>query len=602
MEEKIVIYVSGNPEAYPIEYYDGDSETFQGLLPKLYREFSDQSRFEIEYYQPGKEDNREHLAENLQVDILSGCIQEEEAFPDTLPLTVIKTDQSGNEITYGICFTEAAPEDFISELSAFINTVPQEKICGQLIASAEPERDIAGFYWGIAALSLTVVILLTVIALLTKKFTKKLQKVMHDLEVDEVTGLGNFDYLKRYYKQYINDKHRILYNLFYFNVDTDHLRRLSSSDETNEFLRYCALTLQEYTADTDILAKVSDGGFVLYKLTSNLQNIDEWLRPILIRVREYSREYSKSYEVDMSVGIYPLKAESKNMDEMIFSAGQAANIAAQEHEDYVICSDQMLQRLEEEKQIQASIEEAFERNEFRLYIQFYVNANTFGTVGGEALSRWNHPQKGLLAPNYFVPLLEREKLISRLDFYCLKNVCDFLEDLYNNGVENFFISCNFSRLTFGSADFAEKCKKLMDDYHFTKDLLIFELTESVYTKNVSIIQNNINELKNYGIKIALDDFGEGFTSFFDLQKYPVDGIKLDKTLVDNISNSSGYSILKAMIAVGHELGVTILAEGVETDEQVQTLQKLHCDVIQGFRFSFPLPDWEAKSKVLKRFL
>ena len=137
---------------------------------------------------------------------------------------------------------------------------------------------------------------------------------------------------------------------------------------------------------------------------------------------------------------------------------------------------------------------------------------------------------------------------------------------------------------------------------FSKRIADFEITESVSTKNISQIQRNIIALKEYGVRIALDDFGEGFTSFYDLQKYPVDGIKLDKGLIDNITTKNGKAILKTMIQVGHELGVTILAEGVETDEQVQTLQKLHCDVIQGFRFCFPLPDWEAKNKVLEQFL
>ena len=169
-------------------------------------------------------------------------------------------------------------------------------------------------------------------------------------------------------------------------------------------------------------------------------------------------------------------------------------------------------------------------------------------------------------------------------------------------IETFFISCNFSRETFAAADFVDRCMEIMGSYHFPRELLIFELTESVPTKNISQIQRNIIALKEYGVRIALDDFGEGFTSFYDLQKYPVDGIKLDKSLIDNIMTESGEAILKAMIQVGHELGVTILVEGVETDEQVQTLQKLRCDVIQGFRFYYPLPDWEAKNKVLEQFL
>ena len=602
MEEKILVYAAGNPDAYPLEYYDADSQTYKGVIPELFREFSAQSRYEIVYYQVGKTDNREHLAGNFQVDIVSGYIQGDAVPSGVQALTIFRTTQAGEDVIYQLCFTQAAPESLKSDLSEFLESVSQEKVSGYLITSSEPMRNPTYFYWGLGALSFAVVILLSVIILLVKHYQKKLKKAQQDLEIDDTTGLGNYDSLIRYYKQFINDRNRILYSLIYFYVDIDRLRRLGDSEEADEFLRYCAVVLQEYTADTDILAKVSDRGFVLLKLSSNFQKPDEWFTPLFYRIRAYTEKYSKPFEVGMAAGVYSLKSEDRDLNEMIFSASQAAYIAARENKDYVICSDRMLQELAEEKQLQANIEQAFDKNEFQLYIQFYVDSHSFQTVGGEALSRWNHPQKGLLTPDFFVPLLEREKKISKLDYNCLRKVCGFLEDLFENKIETFFISCNFSRETFAAADFVDRCKEIMGSYHFPRELLIFELTESVPTKNISQIQRNIIALKEYGVRIALDDFGEGFTSFYDLQKYPVDGIKLDKSLIDNIMTESGEAILKAMIQVGHELGVTILVEGVETDEQVQTLQKLRCDVIQGFRFYYPLPDWEAKNKVLEQFL
>ena len=602
MEEKILIYAAGNPDAYPLEYYDADSQAYQGIIPELFREFSAQSRYEIVYYQAGKTDRREHLAKNLHVDIVSGYTEGGAIPPGVQALTIFHTTQAGEDVAYQLCFTQIAPESLQSDFSKFVESVSQEKISGLLITSAEPPHNPAGFYWGMGALSLAVIALLSAIILLARHDRKKLNKARRDLEIDETTGLGNFDCLVRYYSQFINDKNRILYSLVYFYVDTDRLRRLSSSEETDDFLRYCAAVLQEYTADTDILAKVSDHGFVLMKLTSNLQKLDEWFTPLFYRIRSYTEKYAKPFEAGVTAGVYPLKAGDRDLNEMILSASQAAYMAAREHEDYVICSDQMLQKLTEEKQLHLDLEQAFAKSEFQLYIQFYVDAHSFQTVGGEALSRWNHPQKGVLTPNLFVPLLEREKMIGKLDYYCLRKVCEFLEDLVRNKVETFFISCNFSRETLAAADFVDRCQEIMNAYHFPRELLIFEITESVPEKNITQIKRNLIALKKYGVRIVLDDFGEGFTSLYDLQKYSVDGIKLDKGLIENVTAESGKAILKAMIQVGHELGVTILAEGVETDEQVQALQELRCDVIQGFRFCLPLPEREAKNKVLEQFL
>ena len=286
---------------------------------------------------------------------------------------------------------------------------------------------------------------------------------------------------------------------------------------------------------------------------------------------------------------------------MVFNASQAARSACQAHEDFLVFSDEARKKLQTEQTLRLAVDRALEHHEFQLYIQFYVDVHTHRIVGGEALSRWIHPEKGLLCPHVFVPVLEREGMIHKLDYYCLNSACVFLQKLEGQGVRNFFLSCNFSRETFSAADFPERCMEILERYRFPRELLIFELTESASVKDPAQIRENMLALKKYGVKVALDDFGEGFTSFSDLQQYPVDGIKLDKGLIDNITTKNGIAILRAMVQVGHELGITILAEGVEQESQVLALRQIHCDVIQGFRFYAPMPETECIEKVLRQF-
>ena len=113
-----------------------------------------------------------------------------------------------------------------------------------------------------------------------------------------------------------------------------------------------------------------------------------------------------------------------------------------------------------------------------------------------------------------------------------------------------------------------------------------------------MLQNTRRVKGELGVQVVLDDFGAGFTSFYDLQEYPVDGIKLDKELVDHVNTPKGRAIMRVMVQIGHELGLTTLAEGVENDEQLGILQELRCDAIQGFRFYYPIPAWEAEEKLL----
>lgn len=594
VEEKTLIYVAGNPDAYPLEYFDKDTQTYAGVIPELLAEFSDQSTYEIVYYEADGTDHREELAQQKQVDLFSGYEAEEEQLENTGVVTLFP-----GENAYTLYFTEAAPDAFQSNLRAYLEQVSPAEVTGLLMASVETPPNTQGMYWTMGAMGAALLVMAAVLLLTVRRYRRRLKESQQNVETDETTGLGNMEYLERYYKQYINDKNRILYQAVYFYVDTDRLRRLSSGQETDEFLRYCAVVLGEYTQDSDILARVSEHGFIMLKLTGGTDKTDAWLTAILDRIHDYAKLYGKPYETNIYAGIYALRAEDRDLNEIIFQASQGAYGAEKEDCRYLRCSKGMMDQFMQERHLQASIEQAFAQKEFQLYIQFYVDAANFAVVGGEALSRWKHPQKGVLLPSMFIPLMEREKMISRFDYYCLKEVCFFLKGLLKEGVDTFFVSCNFSRDTFAAADFVQKVQEIMNGFTFPRELLILEITESVSVRNAAQIRQNIIALKKYGVRVALDDFGEGFTSFYDLQKYPIDGIKLDKGLVDHVTTPIGTAILKAMIQVGHELNMTIFAEGVETDEQVRAQQEIHCDVIQGFRFSHPMPQWEANAQIIQ---
>ena len=193
------------------------------------------------------------------------------------------------------------------------------------------------------------------------------------------------------------------------------------------------------------------------------------------------------------------------------------------------------------------------------------------------------------------PFITSEKVtltrISELDLYGMEKVCAFLEELGKQGIESFFISCNFARKTMAAPDFAQRCIQIVQRYQFRPKLLILEVTES---QNMSPaeqeqLRENIEAVRAQGMRVIFDDFGAGFSSFRDLQSYPMDGLKLDKELVDHMDTDQGRIILRALVEAGHRMGFTILAEGVENDSQIDTLRQLRCDAFQGYRSSVPLP-------------
>ena len=599
MDGKILIYAAGDPNNYPLEYFDEETQNYQGIVPRLLKQFSEESRYEIVYFDPGETDRRKDYADEHQVDLISGEIPSSSGPYGSASLFL--SEYQGESAYYPFSFTKATPDDFKEEFQTFLSDISSQEITGMLLTDIKQPQNPKGLYIGIFSLAIAVILLAIGLITLLIRYRKRLKQTAAKSQIDPLTGLGNLEYLKRRYTQQVQDKNRILYHIFFFYTDVDHLRRIGGNQEAERFLQHCTAVLKEYTAETDLLSYAPGQGFVLIKMVTDQNGVDPFVHTIVQQMENYAHKYEKAFDTPVYVGIYSMKKDDFYLEDMIFYAAECAYQAQRREEKFLICSPQIIHRLNEEKQLQADIEEAFETHAFELYLQFYVDTVSHDIVGGEALSRWNHPQKGLLMPSSFVPLMEREKRISQLDYYCLNEVCVFLQGLFDAGVDRFFISCNFSRETFAAADFLDRVKEIVKAYTFPKELLIFEITESVSPKNSSRIQQNILQLRKNGIKVVLDDFGEGFTSFYDLQKYSINGLKLDHGLIDQITTPNGLPILKAMIQVGHELNMTILAEGVEQKEQVEALQKIRCDAIQGFYFYHPLPCWDAKQKILNQW-
>ena len=591
-----LVYVAGNPDLYPIEYYDPKAEAYRGVIPSLLEWFSSKGDYQFTYLRPQEADKRAELVKNRQVELVSACTAAdgfaEEQWLDGV--TVLTAAANGTAaVEYRLLFTSIADETLRRYLAEAVGNTGSGVLNALLIENAGkqafhvPQALLIAMFIITAGLAAALVIVVV-------RYRKRLRRSRAEIETDAVTAVGNRDYLLHYFPQFVNDHNRILYSIVYFRIDTDRMRRLSVARDTDEALKYIAIILKEYTADTDILARVSDDVFVIVKLSAGDEEIGSWIKPILRRARDYPEQYDKSFIVDIHAGIYHLQAADRDIDEMLFNAAQSCGYAMMNHLDYAVCSAAIIEAYKEEGALQEHAALAFRNEEIELYLHFFVHSSTRRIVGAEALSRWIHPEKGLLMPARFIPLMEREGTITTLDYYVLDKVCGFLASLHADGVDDFFISCNLSRRTFVSTELTGEVSQILERYEFPREALILELTESEVSNSSDILHENILHMKELGVRIAIDDFGSGYSSFEDLQKYPIDGLKLDKSLVDNVLSDEGYAILEGLTGIGHHLGMTVLGEGAESREQVDALRRLHCDVIQGFYFYQPMPQDEAR--------
>lgn len=594
--EPPLVYVAGNPDAYPVEYYDEESQQYQGLIPELLRAFAASGRYRIAYLDSTAKDNRQELNRNRQVELISGCVAAD-GFPESQwadGVTILRTAQEGAQQEYRILFTEIADERLRTELSAFFSDVTEAQRSGILLDTAKDDRQTGIALWVLLASCGAVGVLAAVIPLLVAWRCRRREKdVRRRLETDEVTGIGSYEYLRTAYRRLVNDKNRVLYHMIYLQADTDVLRRFYGDREAKELLRYIASVLTARTQQPDILSVLSRGTFCVMKFSVLDEDTAEWTKGVLDTIRDYARRYDTVCPINVCAGIYKMQLPDRDLGSALLKAEYSCAYAQKNGLDFALCTPKILKLQQEENSLQKRIHKALQQEEFAVYLHFFVDASCGKIVGAEALTRWNHPEKGLLMPGQFIPMMEQENCIAKLDFYVLQKVCQTLEEL-DQQAGSFFISCNMSRNTFASPTFVQDCMDILQQYSFPRAELILELTESDTAKYSEDIYQNALRLKQQGVKIALDDFGNSLLEFYDLGKYHFDGLKLDKGLIANMDTKEGKIILEEIIHMGQRLDMTVLAEGVETKEQVQALLQMNCPVVQGFYFYQPFPIQEAK--------
>ena len=239
--------------------------------------------------------------------------------------------------------------------------------------------------------------------------------------------------------------------------------------------------------------------------------------------------------------------------------------------------------------LERELRHAIDRNEFALVYQPQIELNTGRISGAEALLRWNHPDRGLITPAHFIPLAEETGLIEKLGTWVLREACGQLRKWHTEGVAIPRVSVNVSPRQFQQEGFVDTLIETLREAGVQGSLLEVEITESLFLKASSTLETTLAKLKSFGVRIALDDFGTGYSSLAYLKRFPIDVVKIDGSFVKDLPADEGSAaITTAIVAMSHSLGKKVVAEGVETVEQLKFLRRLGCDHIQGYYFSVPL--------------
>jgi EAL domain-containing protein (putative c-di-GMP-specific phosphodiesterase class I) len=248
--------------------------------------------------------------------------------------------------------------------------------------------------------------------------------------------------------------------------------------------------------------------------------------------------------------------------------------------------------------LEGEVRQALAKKQFSLSLQPQLRAKDKKVYGFEALLRWQHPERGMISPDDFIPILENSQHMIELGYWIIKRCFELAVQLKKEGLIDIRIAINLSAGQFMDANLPDYMQVLLDKFSLPASTFELELTEQTLVKDMDHTIATMQTLKTMGFSFAIDDFGTGYSSLSYLKKMPVDVIKIDKSFVFGmLENHSDYQIIMSTIAMVKNLGLTVIAEGVETQAQLRNLSENDCDLIQGYYFSKPIPEKELLAVV-----
>lgn len=358
--------------------------------------------------------------------------------------------------------------------------------------------------------------------------------------------------------------------------------------EGNDVLRHISQTLADHTKEKELSARYGGDHFVLLLKNSEDNLLLVRLENIWNEISSYQGTGVARYQITLSSGIYRLDGEPLHTayDRALLAL---RSVKGMHGNSFAFYNEEMRQAALHEREIENEMHSALRQGEFIVTLQPKFCLADATLVGAEALVRWKHPSKGLIPPDEFIPLFERNGFIVQLDLFVIDRVCAKVRQWLDEGNDPVPISVNISRVHLHNPHFVEHLSDILSRYQIPSRLIEIELTESIFFENITTMLTMMEQLHEIGFVLSMDDFGSGYSSLNLLKAIPVDVLKIDKEFFDASSDDArSRKIVTGVISIARDLNIKVLSEGVETAEQAVFLRNAHCDYVQGYYFSKPL--------------
>ncbi|CNL32735.1 bifunctional diguanylate cyclase/phosphodiesterase [Yersinia proxima] len=416
------------------------------------------------------------------------------------------------------------------------------------------------------------------------------ERIQHLSLHDALTGLPNRLRMKEFLENKLRNLAAAPHPLVILNVDLDKFKPVNDTFghvTGDQVLHQVSERLRSCLRDQDLVARQGGDEFILIITgLSSTKEIEQLCARVIARIESPYMINNQEIFIGASIGIALAPQDSMQAEELLRFADIAMYAAKNSGRNrWSFYSSEMNDRLMQRSELERFLRQAVKHNEFSLYYQPRYRIEGTKLTGAEALVRWNHPVLGLLMPDQFIALAEETGLITAISDWTMLQACQDAAAW----PASLIISVNISAIEFRSQRLIERVRQVLLLTGLPSHRLELEITERIMIEDADGAFKTMTALKALGVRLSMDDFGTGYSSLNYLRRFPFDGLKIDKSFIDELTQShEGQSIVEGIINLGHALSMTVTAEGVETTEQLEHLQTLKCDEVQGYLLGKPM--------------
>lgn len=377
-------------------------------------------------------------------------------------------------------------------------------------------------------------------------------------------------------------------------INLDDFKRINDTlghNNGDRILQMVAHRISRNTRETDMVSRlVSDEFTVLMHSMNNPQDVAIATEHLLAAIREPLQFHGRKIFLTATIGIAMYPSDGHKANDILKCAATAMHEAQLNGRNrYCFYTESMNHEAEDRLQLESELRDAIDKGQLEAYFQPIVDCKDQHLVGAEALVRWNHPSKGLLSPDIFIPLAEQTRLIIPIGLEMVRQVCNKLHDWNEEGLALQHVSVNLSPTQCADIDALKEIFNTVINSGINTEQLVFEITESLIIESNQELINLINQFRDNGIRFSVDDFGTGYSSLSYLKQFPMDILKIDREFISGIcDDKNDAAMVKAIIAMANSLDLETVAEGVEQLPQLQKLSKIGCDKVQGYYIKKPV--------------